>query len=131
MQDSIFTKIIKGEVPAHRVYEDAATVAIIPLHPIAKGHVLVIPKVQVDQFVDLSAEDYQALMESVHKVGRRMKEVLQPKRIGLQVVGLDVPHVHVHVIAFDTLDEYRELPDEASPPDHEKNAALAEKLAFS
>lgn len=130
MQDSVFTRIIKGELPCHKVYEDEQTIAFIPLHPIAKGHVLVVPKLQVDQFVELPEPDYTALMRSVQKVAQRMRDVLQPKRVGLQVVGLDVPHVHVHVIAFDTLEEYRELPDQSQEPDHEKLAALAKKLMF-
>jgi histidine triad (HIT) family protein len=129
-EDSVFTRIIKGELPSHKVYEDEKTIAIVPIHPIAKGHVLVIPKVQIDQIVDLPAQDYRALMDTVQKVGKRMMEVLQPKRVGLQVVGLDVPHVHVHVIAFDTIDEFRELPDQNAPIDNEKMAKMAEKLAF-
>lgn len=131
MQDTIFTKIIKGELPSHKVYEDDKTIAIIPLHPIAQAHVLVIPKAQVDHFIDLEDEDYQAVMATVKKVGQRINDVIQPKRVGLQVVGLDVPHVHVHVIGFDTLSEYREKPDESQEPNHEKNAALAKSLAFS
>jgi histidine triad (HIT) family protein len=130
MEESVFTKIIKGELPSNKVYEDEQTVAIIPLHPIAKGHVLVIPKKQVDQIIDLDEATYAAVMETVRKVGQRMMNVLHPERIGLQVVGLDVPHVHVHVIAFDTLGEYRELPDQTSEPNFAYNAELAAKLAF-
>jgi len=130
MKDSIFTKIIKGELPSDKVYEDERTIAIVPLRPIAKAHVLVIPKVQIDQFVDLEEPDYQAVWATVQKVGRRMKEVIHPKRVGLQVVGLDVPHVHVHVLAFDTLDEFREMEDQSKPPDLAKNAEMARKLAF-
>lgn len=130
MADSIFTKIIKGEIPAHKIYEDDKTLAIVPLHPIAKGHVLVIPKVQVDQFIDLEDEDYRAVWVTVKKVGRRMRDVLNPKRIGIQVVGVDVPHAHVHVIAFDQVSEFREIPDESKEPDYSKMAELAKKLAF-
>jgi histidine triad (HIT) family protein len=129
-QDSVFTQIIKGELPSYKVYEDEKTIAIIPIHPVAKGHVLVIPKVQIDQLIDLPTEDYQAVMATVQKVGKRMMEVLQPKRVGLQVVGLDVPHVHVHVIAFDTIDQFREMPDQSAPIDNQKMADLAEKLKF-
>lgn len=130
MEDSVFTKIIKGELPSSKVYEDDKTIVIVPLHPIAKGHLLVIPKLQIDQFIDLPDEDYQAVMTTVKKIARHMKEVLGTKRVGLQVVGLDVPHVHVHVVAFDTVEEYRETPDESSPPDFEKIKALADKLAI-
>jgi histidine triad (HIT) family protein len=130
MEDSVFSKIIKGEIPRDLVYEDDKTIAIIPLHPIAKGHVLVIPKVQIDQFIDLPPEDYRAVMDTVQKVGKRMMEVLRPKRIGVQIVGLDVPHVHVHVLAFDTIEEFHQRPDDTDPPDHAANAAMAQKLAF-
>lgn len=131
MEESVFTKIIKGELPANKVYEDDKTIAIIPLHPIALAHVLVIPKKQIDHFIDLPDDDYQAVMATVKKVGQRIDEAIQPKRVGLQVVGLDVPHVHVHVIGFDTLSQYREKPDESQEPNFEKNEALAKSLAFS
>lgn len=130
MEDSIFTKIIKGELPSYKVYEDEKTIAIIPLHPFAQGSVLVIPKVQVDQFIDLDDIDYQAVMATVKKVGRKMKDVIGSRRIGLKIVGLDVPHVHVQVVAFDTIEEYNETPDESQAPDFAKNQALAKKLAF-
>jgi histidine triad (HIT) family protein len=130
MADSIFTKIIKGEIPSAKVYEDDKTIAIIPLNPVANGHVLVIPKLQVDQFIDLPDQDYQALWSTVKKVGSRMMEVLQPQRIGVQVVGLDVPHAHIHVLAFDTLEQFRELPDLNNPATPEQMAEMAQKLSF-
>lgn len=100
----------------------------MPLHPVAKGHVLVVPKVQVDNFYDLEDADYQALMKTVKQTAKRMKDVLGTKRVGLQVVGLDVPHAHVHVIAFDTLDEFREVEDKTAAPDHNALEAMAERL---
>jgi histidine triad (HIT) family protein len=130
MADSIFTKIIKDEIPSAKVYEDDKTIAIIPLNPVANGHVLVIPKLQVDQFIDLPDQDYQALWSTVKKVGARMMEVLQPQRIGVQVVGLDVPHTHIHVLAFDTLEQFRELPDLNNPATPEQMAEMAQKLSF-
>lgn len=129
-EESIFTKIIKGEIPSHKVYEDDKTIAIIPLNPIAVGHVLVIPKTQVDQFYDLEDEDYIAVMATVKKVAKRLKQVYQTKRVGLQVVGLDVPHAHIHVIAFDTLEQFREVEDMSVEPDHDKLEQIAEKLRF-
>jgi histidine triad (HIT) family protein len=130
MEDSVFTKIIKGEIPSLKVFEDTKTLAFVPLHPIAKGHVLVVPKLQIDQFFDLPGEDYLALMETVKKVAKRMKDALGTTRIGLQIMGLDVPHVHVHVIAFDTAAQFREEPDESAEPDHVFREELAKKLAF-
>ncbi len=130
MSDSVFTKIIKGELPAHKIFEDDKTLVIVPLHPIAKGHLLVVAKTQVDEFQDLTDSDYQALMKTVKMIAQHMKQRLQTKRVGLQIVGLDVPHVHVHVIAFDTIEEYRQAADESSPPDEAKMAELAQKLAL-
>lgn len=130
MEDSIFTKIIRGEIPCHKVYEDETTIAFLPLHMVGKGHVLVVPKLQVDQFFELPDSNYHALMTSVKKVAKHMRDVLQTKRIGIQVVGLDVPHVHYHVIAFDTIEEFREIVDESQEPDHTTLAAMAKRLAF-
>lgn len=127
-QDSVFTKIIKGEIPSHKIYEDDKTLAFLPLHPIARGHVLVVPKVQVDQFYDLNPEDYQALMATVQKVAHHMKAVLGTERVGLQVVGLDVPHAHVHVIAFNTMEEFREKEDQTKEPDHNALQGMAQQL---
>lgn len=130
MEDSVFTKIIKGELPCHKVYEDDMTIAFLPLYMTGQGHVLVVPKRQVDQFFQLEDEDYIPLMATVKKVAQRMYEVLQTERVGIQVSGLDVPHVHYHVIAFDTIGEYRNVPDESLPPDNDALAAMAKRLAF-
>ncbi len=130
IEDSIFTKIIKGEIPAHKIHEDKLTIVILPLHPIALGHVLVVPKLQVSQFYDLPDVDYNALMTTVKKVAKRMHEVFKPKRIGLKVEGLDVPHVHVHVIAFDNHEQYNENLDRNTVENEQELAEVAKKLAF-
>ena len=80
MEDSVFTKIIKGEIPAHRVYEDEKTIAIMDISPIQPGHVLVIPKTQVEDFYNLSDEDYTALFKTVKKVASKLKQVSQAKK---------------------------------------------------
>jgi histidine triad (HIT) family protein len=98
MQDSIFTKIINGEIPSHKVYEDTHSFAFLDIHPIQPGQVLVVPKKQVGFVWDLESEDYQALMATVQKVGRRLREVLGRKRVGVMIEGLDVvDHAHVKV----------------------------------
>lgn len=130
MPDSIFTKMIKGEIPSYKVYEDDLTIAIIPLHILALAHVLVIPKKQVDQFFDLPGPDYQALMLTVQKVAKRMNNIIKPKRIGLKVEGLDVPHAHIHVLAFDNLEQYHENEDINAPVDDNFREELSKKLAF-
>jgi histidine triad (HIT) family protein len=129
-EDSIFTKMIKGEVPCYKVYEDDRTIVIVPLHPKALAHVLVIPKLQVDQFYDLPQEDYMAVMNVVQRVAKHIKTVIKPKRVGLEVIGIHVPHAHIHVIAFDTFEQFVTTPDENGPVDHRKLAAMAQKLAI-
>lgn len=132
MADSIFTNIIKGEIPCHKVYEDERTLAFMDIHPIQPGHVLVVPKAQVGFIWDLDDEDYQALMATVQRVGRRIREVFPDKqRVAVIVEGLDVPdHAHVKVFPFSSDAEFRTVPDPSLDPDHAALAALAQKLAF-
>ena len=131
MKESIFTKIIKGEIPSHKVYEDEQTFAFLDIHPVTPGHTLVIPKKQVEFLWDLDDEDYQAVMATVQKVGRRIREVLHPPYVGVQVVGVDVPHAHIHVIPFAEAHELKRDVDMAAEPDHTVLATLAERLRFS
>jgi histidine triad (HIT) family protein len=130
MEDSIFTKIIKGEIPCHKVYEDDKTLAFLDIHPKIPGHVLVIPRTQVAYVWDLPGEEYQALMTTVQKVAVRVREVLHPQFVGSQVVGVDVPHAHVHVFPFDTMDQYHQMADMSLDPDHDALAVMAKRLAF-
>jgi histidine triad (HIT) family protein len=131
MQDSIFTKIIKGEIPSHKVYEDEKTYAFLDIHPVQEGMVLVVPKVQVAQFMDLEDEDYIALWHTVKKVAQRLHEVYPTKRrIGVQVEGLDVDHVHVKLFPIDTGHEFRAVVDPDADPDHAALAEVARKLVF-
>lgn len=130
MEDSIFTKIIKGEIPCHRVYDDEKTLAFMTIHPAQPGHVLVIPKKQVQFLWDLPDEDYQAVMATAKKVAQRVREVLRPPYVGEMVVGTDVPHAHVHIIPFESSDQLLKKPDTSIEPDHSALAAMAEKLKF-
>jgi histidine triad (HIT) family protein len=114
MQDSIFTKIIKGEIPAHKVYEDKQTLAFLTINPIHPGHTLVVPKEQVDKVWDLSDETYQAVMATCKKVANRIQEVLQPVRVGVHVAGSEVPHAHVHLFPFTGENDFWDKPMEAS-----------------
>lgn len=130
-EPSIFTKIINGEIPCHKVYEDDKTFAFLDIHPIQPGHTLVVPKTQVDFVWDLDDGDYQALMATVKKVGGRLREVFPDKqRIGVMIEGLDVTeHAHVKVFPFDR-GEYRTIPDISLEPNHAVLAEVAKKLAF-
>lgn len=130
MEDSIFTKIIKGEIPCHKVYEDDKTFAFLDIHPKTPGHTLVIPKKQIEFVWDLDDEDYQAVMATVKKVANRIQEVLNPPYVGELVVGDEVPHAHVHVYPFANMEDSRRVPDPNAEPDHDALAEMAKKLAF-
>ena len=130
MEDSIFTKIVKGEIPSHKIYEDDYTYAFLDIHPISEGHTLVVPKKQVEFLWDLDEETYGHLMTAVKKVGAHLRERLDYPYVGVQVLGIDVPHAHVHVIPFATVDQYRNKPDMNVEPDHAALAAVAEKASF-
>lgn len=97
---SIFSKIIAGEIPCYKIYEDEKTFAFLDIHPETPGHTLVVPKNEVDKIYDLPMEDYLAVMKTVKMLAKRMEEVLG-KRTLLKVIGTDVPHAHVHLVSFD------------------------------
>ncbi len=128
MEDSIFTKIIRGEIPCHKIYEDATTFAFLDIHPKQPGHVLVIPKKQIAYIWDLPKQEYDSLMTTVQKVGQHIRTVLQPSYVGMMVEGVAVPHVHVYVFPFSTGAEYYAVPDMTAEPDHEVLAVMADKL---
>ena len=128
---TIFEKIINGEIPAHKIYEDEHTLAFLDIHPAMPGHTLVIPKNPTEFVWDLPTEDYQALMQSVNKVARRLRELLPQKYINMNVMGIDVPHAHVHLIPFDTSADLHKPERDATEPDHQALAKMAEKLHFS
>lgn len=132
MEDSIFTKIIKGEIPCHKVYEDEKTLAFLDINPASEGHTLVVSKRQVEFVWDLSSEDYEAVMQTVKKVATRLKDVYPSQFVAELVIGVDVPHAHVHVIPFtQTVEIQRALSAPRVEPDHEQLAQVAQKLYFS
>lgn len=95
---SIFTRIINGEIPAHKVYETDAVLAFMDINPVNPGHVLVVPKKEVDDLFQLDDETYAEVMNVVQKLARAVQKAKNPLRVGLLVLGFDVPHAHVHVI---------------------------------
>ena len=97
---SVFSKIVAGEIPCYKIYEDDKVLAFLDIHPETKGHTLVIPKVEVDRIYDLSEEDYLALMLAAKKIARRMEDVLGARTLW-KVVGTDVPHAHIHLEPLD------------------------------
>lgn len=99
---SIFSKIVAGEIPCYKVAEDENYLAFLDIFPLVKGHVLVIPKKEVDYLFDLDGETYAGLMEFVRKVALAMGQVIPCKRIGVAVLGLEVPHAHVHLVPLNS-----------------------------
>jgi histidine triad (HIT) family protein len=98
MEDCIFCKIVKGEVPADKVYEDDATIAFADIHPKAPGHTLLVPKEHYEWFTDLPDELYIKLMTAARNVALKLKDEFKADYIRLSIVGRDVPHTHVHLI---------------------------------
>ena len=118
---SIFTKIIQGEIPCYKIYEDDHTLAFLDIHPETKGHTLVIPKTEVDKIYELPDEEYRALMDTVKKLSAHMENILGA-RIIWKVVGTDVPHAHVHLMPLDETWEYGRTLD-LSPEEFEEICA--------
>ena len=105
---SIFSKIIAGEIPCYKIYEDEKTLAFLDIHPETPGHTLVIPKVEVDKLYDLEMEDYLAVMKTVKILASRMEKVLG-KRTLMKVIGTDFPHAHVHLVSLDPDYQYGQV----------------------
>ena len=104
---SIFTKIIKGEIPCYKIVEDADFLAFLDVNPNAKGHTLCIPKQEVDKVFDLEDDLYLGLMQFSKKVAVALEKTIPCNRIGMAVIGLEVPHAHVHLIPLNEMDEMR------------------------
>ena len=102
---SVFTLIIEGKIPGNFVYQDDTAVAILTIQPIREGHVLVIPRVEVDQWSDLPEEIAAHLTKVSHKIANAMKTIFPCKRIGLMIAGLEVPHTHVHLVPMDSMED--------------------------
>lgn len=100
---SIFTKIINGEIPSYKIAEDADFFAFLDINPNAKGHTLVIPKKEVNKLFDLDVETYEGLMRFSRKIALALEKSVSCKRIGMTVIGLEVPHVHVHLIPLNSM----------------------------
>ena len=100
---SIFTRIIDGEIPGRFLWKDDVCVSFLDVRPLARGHALVIPREEVDQWTDLPVEAAAHLMSVSHVIGNAQKALLSPARIGLLIAGFEVPHVHVHVVPMDSM----------------------------
>lgn len=102
---SVFTKILQGTLPARFVYQDEHSAAFLTISPIRPGHTLLIPRLEVDHWIDLPVELAQHLMQVGQRIGRAMKTVFPCTKIGLMIAGLEVSHVHLHVLPIDTAED--------------------------
>jgi len=102
---SIFTKIINGEISSYKIAENEQFIAILDVFPLVKGHVLVIPKKEVDKIYDLDRETYSGLMNFAYDIMRAVEKAIPCVRVGMAVVGLEVPHVHVHLVPLNTMND--------------------------
>ncbi|WP_353133806.1 HIT family protein [Pseudopedobacter sp.] len=102
---SIFTKIINGEIPAHKVAETSEFLAFLDINPLREGHVLVIPKKEVDYIFDIEDELYVSMMIFAKIVAAGIKKAIPCNRVGVAVVGLEVPHAHIHLIPIDKISD--------------------------
>lgn len=104
---SIFTKIVNGEIPCYKIAEDENYLAFLDVNPNAKGHTLCIPKQEINKIFDMEEIHYLGLMKFSRKVAKALEKAVACKRIGVAVVGLEVPHVHVHLIPLNDMDDMR------------------------
>ncbi|MFM1878639.1 MAG: hypothetical protein RLZZ241_1505 [Bacteroidota bacterium] len=100
---SIFTRIIQGEIPCYKIAEDAGNFAFLDVNPNSKGHTLCVPKKEVNKITELSEEDYESLLRFARRVALGMEQAIPCKRIGFTVIGLEVPHVHIHLIPLHSM----------------------------
>lgn len=124
---SIFTKIIQGEIPCYKVAENEDFIAFLDIMPNAVGHTLVVPKKEVDKLFDLDDETYAKLFQYSKKVAEALEKAVACERVGLSVIGLEVPHVHVHLIPLNTMADATFGKKEKLSPEEFK--AVAEKIA--
>ena len=123
---TIFTKIINGEIPSHKLYEDDNYFSFLDIRPMKEGHALVIPKEETDYIFNLSDEALAGLMKVSKQIAKAIEKSVSCKRIGVAVIGLEVPHTHVHLVPIDAIADLDF--SKAKDGDQEALAALAEKI---
>jgi histidine triad (HIT) family protein len=127
---SIFTRIVNGEIPCHKIAETEEYFAFLDIRPMAKGHTLVIPKKEVDYIFDLEDAQLTGLHLFAKKVAKALESVVPCKRIGIAVIGIEVPHVHIHLIPLNSLQDitFTKAPVEVSPSEMAEIAAEVAKV---
>ncbi len=126
MDECIFCKIIKGDIPCHKVYESSIVLAFLDINPVQEGHVLIVPKKHNDYIFDLSNKDYTELLLEAKKLSGPLKKATGAKRIGLAIEGFAVPHIHIHLIPLYAGNQLNPLM--AKPGDPEQLVKVADKI---
>lgn len=124
---SIFTRIIQGEIPCHKVGEDDRYLAFLDISPLREGHTLVVPKLEVDRFFDLPADVLAGIMPFAQEVAARIQRAFPCDRVGMAVIGLEVPHAHVHLIPIDRMSDM-DFTREKLKLTPEQLASIAERI---
>ena len=127
---SIFSKIVSGDIPAFKVAEDKNYVAFLDIFPLAKGHVLVIPKKETDYIFDLDSEEYLGLFSFAKKVAKAMDKIISCERIGVAVIGLEVPHAHIHLVPLNDVSDINFERPKLKLPDSEMKE-IADLIKFA
>jgi histidine triad (HIT) family protein len=127
---TLFTKIINGEIPCHKIAEDERFLAFLDIMPVAEGHTLVIPKVEVDYIFNLDDDTYTGLMLFAKKVARALPKAVPCLRVGVTVIGLEVPHTHVHLVPMNSMQDIN-FSKPKLKPGPEELAAVARKIRES
>ena len=125
---SIFSKIISGEIPCYKVAENNKNIAFLDIRPIKRGHVLCVPKLEVDELFELPLDDYNNLMSFTRQVAQSLKRVVPCKRIGSMVLGMEVPHAHIHLVPINSEHELS-FSNSKATLSSEEMAALAKAIS--
>ena len=124
---SVFTKIINGEIPSYKIAENEQFIAILDAFPLVKGHVLVVPKKEVNKIFELDKETYSGLMDFAYEIAQGIEKAVPCLRVGMAVIGLEVPHVHVHLVPLNTMNDINFTQPKLDVADDEMNK-IAEKI---
>jgi len=126
MENCVFCKIAKGEIPSYKIWEDEDSLAFLDLNPLKEGHAVLIPKKHTDYIFDIPDKEYQNLFLAAKRLAEILKSKLKPKKIGVQVMGFGVPHAHVHLIPLDSERDMNYM--NATPATPEELKKVAEKI---
>lgn len=124
---TVFTKIIQGELPSHMVWSDDTCVAFLSINPLAPGHLLVVPREEVDHWIDLDGATLAHLMAVANELGHVLADIVVCEKVGLMIAGLEVPHVHIHLAPITTVHDL-DFANADPDPDPDALAAVAEQI---